>query len=805
MPLPTSHAQLRTFLGLVSYCRPWIRSASMTMQPLYDCLSSKPFALSPEAESAFHQLKIQITSAPALGLPDYDKPFQMFVTEMAGHATAVLTQEHGDKKRPVAYYSAHLDAVARGSPSCVRAVLAVQALLEKASEVVLDYPLVVLTPHDVHGILTQVSRRHLSLARQVKMELAVHSSSNVSFQRCTTLNPATLLPLGDTDSKGGVSTGDQLFVNSLGEEEAFDTEHQHDCAALMEQETAGFAHVTDKPLLNPHLEMFVDGSRYQNEMGRFVTGFAVVSMNEVLIGRAMPPHMSAQEAELCALTEACKLARGVTANIYTDSRYAFGVAHDYGPIWRARSFLTAQGRPIKNGEAVSNLMSAIMLPKQVAIIKVKAHTRGDSLESRGNEKADGAAKAAALLDWRAPVCRVQTRSCPAEEDPDPPAEDQTLSVPPQKEVDLLPSGQEQERWASAGAVKGNEGWMMGFRMCLPAAAYPSMALLAHGKVHASRNAMVALVEKMWYAPGFDRMAKAYVKACEICALHNPGQVVKTPRKCTPRPLYPFQRLQIDYIQLPRSGRYEYVLVCIDLFSAWPEAYPVPKATAQATAKKLVSELVCRFGVPETIESDRGTHFTGEVMKEVMSALGVEQAFHTPYHPQSSGKVERLNGTLKLKIQKAMVETGKPWPECLPLALYSVRTTPNRKTGLSPYEILFGSVPRLGLYHPQALSLGHDKVTSFVQDLCQKLKITHDLVFSSIPDPDSLEGSHSLNPGDWVVVKRHVRKTLEPRFDGPYQVLLTTPTSVKLEGKPTWIHASHCKKVPTPQHHEGGGE
>ncbi|XP_044152626.1 cardiac-enriched FHL2-interacting protein isoform X2 [Bufo gargarizans] len=68
----------------------------------------------------------------------------------------------------------------------------------------------------------------------------------------------------------------------------------------------------------------------------------------------------------------------------------------------------------------------------------------------------------------------------------------------------------------------------------------------------------------------------------------------------------------------------------------------------------------------------------------------------------------------------------------------------------------------------------------------------------VTDPDSIEVTHSLQPGDWVVVKRHVRKVLEPRFEGPHQVLLTTATAVKLEGKPNWVHASHCKKVPEPQ-------
>ncbi|KAM4652088.1 LOW QUALITY PROTEIN: uncharacterized protein O3C94_014426 [Discoglossus pictus] len=71
---------------------------------------------------------------------------------------------------------------------------------------------------------------------------------------------------------------------------------------------------------------------------------------------------------------------------------------------------------------------------------------------------------------------------------------------------------------------------------------------------------------------------------------------------------------------------------------------------------------------------------------------------------------------------------------------------------------------------------------------------HGKVFSSLPDPEETTRTHHLHPGDWVVIRRDVRRHLEPRFDGPYYVLLTTPTSVKVEGKPNWIHVSHCKLV-----------
>ena len=54
--------------------------------------------------------------------------------------------------------------------------------------------------------------------------------------------------------------------------------------------------------------------------------------------------------------------------------------------------------------------------------------------------------------------------------------------------------------------------------------------------------------------------------------------------------------------------------------------------------------------------------------------------------------------------------------------------------------------------------------------------------------------HRFEVGDAVLVRRHRAGNLEPRWKGPYLVLLTTPTAVKVEGIPTWVHASHVKKA-----------
>ncbi|CAB1327504.1 unnamed protein product [Coregonus sp. 'balchen'] len=57
----------------------------------------------------------------------------------------------------------------------------------------------------------------------------------------------------------------------------------------------------------------------------------------------------------------------------------------------------------------------------------------------------------------------------------------------------------------------------------------------------------------------------------------------------------------------------------------------------------------------------------------------------------------------------------------------------------------------------------------------------------------------VNVGDWVRVKVHKRKWLEPRWTGPYEVKEVTSHSVQVRGKSgaPWHHLTHCTPAPTP--------
>ncbi|KAI3355534.1 hypothetical protein L3Q82_018365 [Scortum barcoo] len=94
-------------------------------------------------------------------------------------------------------------------------------------------------------------------------------------------------------------------------------------------------------------------------------------------------------------------------------------------------------------------------------------------------------------------------------------------------------------------------------------------------------------------------------------------------------------------------------------------------------------------------------------------------------------------------------------------------------------------------------LCEDDMLQYCKNLSSTLSQISQQVKSALPLPASTS-LHDFRPGDWVVIKDLRKKHWHSkRWRGPYQVLLTTYTAVKVAERATWIHANHCRKVPEP--------
>ncbi|RVW80496.1 Retrovirus-related Pol polyprotein from transposon 17.6 [Vitis vinifera] len=121
-----------------------------------------------------------------------------------------------------------------------------------------------------------------------------------------------------------------------------------------------------------------------------------------------------------------------------------------------------------------------------------------------------------------------------------------------------------------------------------------------------------------------------------------------------------------------SSGHEFILVAIDYFTKWVEAASYARLTSARVASFIRSHIICRYGVPHELISDRGAHFRAEV-DTLLQEYGIRHHRSSAYRPQTNGAVEAANKNIK-RILRKMVETSRDWSEKLPFALWAYRTS-----------------------------------------------------------------------------------------------------------------------------------
>ena len=213
--------------------------------------------------------------------------------------------------------------------------------------------------------------------------------------------------------------------------------------------------------------------------------------------------------------------------------------------------------------------------------------------------------------------------------------------------------------------------------------------------HQGMERTTSLIRDRFFWPHMQQEIEHYVS--QICTCLKQ----KKPSRQTRAPLtpivttQPFELISIDFLHLDKcKGGYEYILVIVDHFTRFAQAYATTSKSAKTVADKVFNEYALKFGFPLRIHHDQGGEFENQLFAQLQKNCGVIGSRTTPYHPEGNGQVERLNRTL-LQMLKTLTEKQKSnWKESLPKLIYAYNSTRCEVTGFSPFYLLFGRSPRL---------------------------------------------------------------------------------------------------------------
>lgn len=262
---------------------------------------------------------------------------------------------------------------------------------------------------------------------------------------------------------------------------------------------------------------------------------------------------------------------------------------------------------------------------------------------------------------------------------------------------------------------------------------------------------------------------------------------------------------------------KYAVIFMDRFSRFPEAFGIPDKKAETVAKVLVEQIVCRYGCPRTLLSDRGGEFLSDLSQETYRLMNIQKLNTSGYRPQTNGMVEKFNHTLVQSISQYITSDQRDWDEFLPFACFQYRSSKNETTNETPYYLLFYREMKMPLDRVYSKDEEFQSAEEYLREAKLRFRAAKEIFIrqrEAIEEEkkhfnDSIRKTVNFEIGEVVLIlKRYVKrgqvKKLTHMWKGPYVVIQKFPSGINYEvqllmnGKDRHVvHASNMKVYTEP--------
>ena len=725
-PIPKSVTETKSFLGLCSYYRRYVRNFAAIARPLHQLTEKKhDFLWTPEAQQAFDQLKDCLTSSPILAFPSMKEPFILYTDASQYAMGAVLAQVQNDHERVICYASNALNKAQSRYSTTKRELLAIVTYTKHFKHYLLGRRFKIITDHRalqwLHNFKDPdaLTARWLEKLAAFDYDIEHRSGKSIGHADCMSRLPSQTAAINMTTTfvsnigtvTGGDSTGasyssqnqqvpappsvstsvdDDRARTSVNDEDTTDTGHEPPTVPT----TSGNFTLTEKKgnLLDfPHSIVHCISADFKLAAG-------IAAQIREKFPTVYPRNLSRQQ---------CLYAQAVGDNTFV-----------YHLIVKPRYFHKPSYRSLKKSLSalrdhvithqithlgISQLscgLDSLAWPAVRKIIEdtflntnvdITAYTLPNPLVApspatslsqpltlQAAQSTDSGLKV--VLSW------VRDNSRP------PRAQLQGFGRHIWKLWNMFDELTIQQDILCRTIHEPHTNTKL-LQQVVPPSLVPEILRSLHSTATCAHLGVRKTLEKVrarFYWPGHKRDVQLFVASCITCQKRNSPSRKLIHSLRTWRPSFPFSTVGLDFLgPLPLSSGNQYILLIGDHFTKWHEAVALPDQSASTTAKALVDHWITRFGCPDNIHSDQGRNFEAKLFTSLMQLLQIHKTRTTAFRPQSNAVIERTNRTLLNMLAKTVDKNQGNWSDLLPYVMFAYRTSVHESTGYTPYFLLFG--------------------------------------------------------------------------------------------------------------------